>query len=135
MSDEHNPGQREFDDVSEAWSANQKALFDDFRSHVEGLRTLQQANLSNVITATAQMNTNMVAQSNAVNQQIARLMTSGVGYDSLAHAQSVAHRDVAVNKEWNNPFNLQAFRAADEHAQGSPHSHSGGVAAGTPENE
>lgn len=49
-----------------------------------------------------------------------RAYANALTADHLGTFQGYAHRDIAVNKEWNNPYNYQALRSVEDPPGGHP---------------
>jgi len=132
-----NAGEREFETgKDEAWFANVKSRYDEYLQGMAELRDLTRGHIGRLHVMAEQAIQNFMVQSNALNVQVVRMATNEAGTDNLTNKQATAHRDIAIDREWNlNETDLlgaQTYRAADEHAQGWPHSHSpGGNPAGS----
>ena len=114
------------DDVlTEAWPANVKRTYDETgRPYLEYQdvalhdRKVVEARLAELRKMEDASFTAYLSQQQTLQSMGNRAMTNALTADHLGSMQGYAHRDIAVNKEWNNPFTLQAFRAADEHVSG-----------------
>ena len=88
---------------SAAWRANQKALFDDFRARVAELRSSLNTELSR---SQGHIDNLRAVHLNSFNEEqkfLSRISTNAASADHIATMQAVAHRDIAIEDQWEKP--------------------------------
>ena len=88
---------------SAAWRINQKALFDDFRARVEELRSSLNTELSR---SQGHIDNLRAVHLNSFNEEqkfLTRVSTNAASADHIATMQAVAHRDIAIEDQWQQP--------------------------------
>ena len=86
-----------------AWRANQKALFDDFRARIEELRAGLNKELSHSQTHIDNLRTAQINSFNEEQKYLSRISANAGSADHIATMQAVAHRDIAIEDQWQTP--------------------------------
>ena len=90
-----NRGEREFEvGKDEAWFANIKATYDDQRTLTTQAFNQAQKELASINAVT-------IAALSASQQAIAQAQTNAVESSNMISKQAIAHRDIAIDHEWN----------------------------------
>ena len=88
---------------SAAWRINQKALFDDFRSRVEELRTNLNTELARSQGHIDDLRVIKITSFNEEQKFLSRISHNSASADHIATMQAVAHRDIAIEDQWEKP--------------------------------
>jgi len=121
-----NDGEREYevgmDEFFKSGSANlynnMKRTYDEYQEISLTHRRTLESTLQRLQIVAEQNLTNMMTNAQNIQASVQRSVTNALSQDDLITFQAAAHRDIAINRQWNNHWNYQAFRAADEHVTG-----------------